>query len=130
MRYVQSRKLRVLAVDQNPLLREGLSLLIQLQPDMELVASVTSAKEALEAFLAHRPDATLMDLDLPAATGITAIQKILRIDRNACIIGLMTYEDPQSLKRALAAGARHCITKDRLNEDLAPLIRDCLHRPD
>ncbi|MBV8730153.1 MAG: response regulator transcription factor [Acidobacteriia bacterium] len=125
---MESRKIRVLAVDHNPLLREGLSLLIQLQPDMDLVAAVASAKEAVEAFTEHRPDITLMDLDLPSATGIIAIQEIRGIDPAACIIGMMTYEDAPSSKRALGAGARHCLTKDRLNEDLAPLMRDCMRR--
>ena len=77
---MQARKIRILAVDHNPLLREGLSLLIRLQPDMELVGTAASGEEAVQGFTKHRPDVTLMDLDLPSAAGITAIQKILKID--------------------------------------------------
>jgi DNA-binding NarL/FixJ family response regulator len=122
---VQARKIRILAVDHNPLLREGLALLIQFQPDMELVGLAASGKEAVQSFIDHRPDVTLMDLDLPSAAGITAIQEILKIDPAACVIGLYTYEGDASRARALRAGARSCITKDRLNEDLVSLVRDC-----
>jgi len=125
---VQPRKLRILVVDHNSLLREGLSLLIQLQPDMELVGPVTSCKEAVQSFIEHRPDVTLMDLDLPSAAGITGIQEILKIDPAACVLGLFTYEYDESRLLALRAGARGCLTKDRLNQDLVSLVRDCARR--
>ena len=125
---MQARKICILAVDHNPLLREGLSLLIQLQPDMELVAAVASGKEAVQSFTQHRPDVTLMDLDLPSAAGITAIQEILKIDPAACVLGLCTYEWDESSAHALRAGARSCLTKDRLNQDLVSLVRDCARR--
>src|SRR5262249_40299456 len=96
---VQARKIRVLAVDHNPLLREGLSLLIQLQPEMELAAAVTSGKEAVQSFTQHRPDVTLMVLDLPSAARITAIQEILKIDSAASVLGLFTYEWDESRAR-------------------------------
>ena len=123
---VPALKIRTLAVDHNPLLREGLSLLIQLQPDMELVGVAAAGEEAVQAFIEHRPDVTLMDLDLPSAAGIAAIQEISRIDRTACVIGLMTHERDESGKHALRAGARSLITKDRLDQDLVPLIRACV----
>ena len=97
--------------------------MIQLQPDMELIAAVKSGEEAVQAFQKHQPDVTLMDLDLPSAKGITAIREILRIDPAACILGLMTYEQDGSSKLALRAGARTCLTKDRLNQDLASVVR-------
>jgi DNA-binding NarL/FixJ family response regulator len=127
---VQTRKIRILAVDHNPLLREGLTLLIDLQPDMELVGVVASGKEAVQAFTGHRPDVTLMDLDLPSAAGITAIQEILQIDPAACVIGSSTYDWDESCTQALRAGARSCITKDRLNQDLVSLVRDYARRAD
>jgi len=127
MAQVQARKIRILAVDHNPLLREGLRVLIQLQPDMELVGLVASAEEAVQAFTQHRPDVTLMDLDLPYREGIVAIQKTLEIDPAACILGSLTHEEDESRAHALRAGARSCITKDRLNQDLVPLVRDCAH---
>jgi len=117
-------------VDHNPLLREGLKLLIDLQPDMELVGLVASAKEAVQAFAEHRPDVTLMDLDLPSGAGITALQEIRKIDPATCVLGLLTYEWDESRTLALRAGARRCITKDRLNEDLISLVRECAPRTD
>ena len=120
---MQAHKIRILAVDHNPLLREGLTILIELQSDMELVAVVASAQEAIEAFTKNRPDVTLMDLDLPSATGITAIREILKVDPAAFIIGTATYQLDESCAQALHAGARSCITKDRLNEDLVSLLR-------
>ncbi len=125
---VQARKVRILAVDQNPLLREGLSLLIQLQPDMELVGVVESADQAVACFKQHRPDVTLIDLDLPHGAGIKAIQEILRIEPAAYVVGLFTYEGDQSHTQALRAGARSCITKDRLDQDLISLVQDCGRR--
>ena len=122
---MQTRKIRILAVDHNPLLREGLTLLIDLQPDMELVGTAASGEEAVQAFTQHRPDVTLMDLDLPSEAGIKAIQEILKIDPGTCVVGLFTYECDESRTLALRAGARSCITKDRLNQDLVSLVRDC-----
>jgi DNA-binding NarL/FixJ family response regulator len=122
---VQVRKIRILAVDHNPLLREGLTLLIDLQPDMELVGVAASSEEAVQAFTQHQPDVTLMDLDLPSAAGIRAIQEILKIDPAACVLGLFTYEEDEACAQALRAGARSCIAKDCLNQDLAALVRDC-----
>jgi DNA-binding NarL/FixJ family response regulator len=127
---VEPRKIRILAADHNPLLREGLSLFIEFEPDMELVAAVASGKEAVQVFAEQRPDVILMDLDLPSAAGITAIQEILGIDESACIVGLLTHPEDPAGKYALRAGARSCITKDRLNNDLAPLIRDCARPSD
>jgi DNA-binding NarL/FixJ family response regulator len=123
---VQNRKIRILAVDHNPLLREGLTLLIDLQPDMELVAVAASAKEAVQAFTQHRPDVTLMDLDMPSGAGITAIREILKIDPTASVIGTCTYDLDESCAQAMHAGARRCITKDRLDQDLASLLRGCV----
>ena len=115
-------------MDQNPLLREGLAILIHLQPDMELVGIVESYQEAVYGFALKRPDVTVMDLDLPSGTGLTAIREILKITPDACIIGTSTYEWNESCTQAIRAGARNCIPKDRLNQDLVPLVRDCVRR--
>ena len=126
---VHSTRIRILAVDQNSLLREGLSLLILLHPDMELIGSVASAEEGVQSFEKHRPDVTLIDLDLPLATGIAAIRKIRKIDPSACVLGLSTYEEDESRAQALRAGARNCVTKDRLDEDLISMMRNCARKP-
>ena len=125
---MQARKIRILAVDHNPLLREGLSLLFQLQPDMELVDLVACGKEAVQSFIEHRPDVTLMDLDPPSAEGIAAVEEIVKIDPSTCVFGLLTYEWDLPRAQALRAGARSCLTKDRLNQDLVSLVRDCARR--
>ena len=122
---VTARKIRVLVVDHNPLVREGLSLLIQLQPDMEIAHVATSAEEAVNNFTQNKPDVTLMDLDLPLGAGVKAIQQILGIEPTACVVGLLTYEWDQSRIQALRLGARSCLTKDRLNEDLISILRGC-----
>jgi two-component system NarL family response regulator len=80
---VQNEKIRILVVDHNPLLREGLSALIQFQPDMEFVHAAASGREAVRAFAEHRPAVTIMDLDLPLAEGVKAIEDIIRIDQSA-----------------------------------------------
>jgi DNA-binding NarL/FixJ family response regulator len=125
---VESRKIRVLVVDHNPLLREGLSLLIQLQPDMLLVGAVGSGEEAVVWFERERPDVTLMDLDLPASAGVAATREILKLDPGVCILGLLTYQADESIVQALKAGARMCLTKDRLNHDLVSVVRGCAQR--
>lgn len=121
---MEPNKIRVLAVDHNPLLREGLCVLIRTQPDMELVAAAVDADQALDLFNKHRPDITLMDLDLPSGSGIKAIEYIRRIDPCACILGLLTYEWDKPARQALRAGAWCCLPKDRLNGMLVALIRD------
>jgi DNA-binding NarL/FixJ family response regulator len=99
---VQARKIRILAVDHNPLLREGLALSIQLQPDMELVGAVASGKEAVQSFTQHRPDVTLMDLDLPSGAGITAVKEILKVDPAAA------FSDYSPTRRTNPAHT-HCV---------------------
>jgi DNA-binding NarL/FixJ family response regulator len=115
--------IRVLAVDHNPLMREGLALLVRLQPDMQLVGAVATAEEAVHMYIEQRPDVTLMDLELPAEAALGAIRKIRARDAGARIIGLTTYEPDAAWARALAAGARQCVAKDGLSDSLPRLIR-------
>ena len=119
-----SNVIRVLAVAKNSLMREGLALLIRLQPDMQLVGVVATAEEALELYAGHRPDVTLMDLDLPSEAALRAIREIRVRDSFARIIGLTTYELDAAWAAALAAGAWHCVGKDRLGDSLPGLIRN------
>jgi DNA-binding NarL/FixJ family response regulator len=125
---VRERKISVLIVEHNALLRDGLSLLIQGQPDLELAGTTGSCVEAVELFIQHRPDVTLLDLDLPDSAGITTLRRILKKDPATCVLGLVTYEEDVARERALRAGARSCITKDRLNQDLLALIWECARR--
>lgn len=114
----------MLVVDHNPLLREGLSLLIRLEPDMELLAVAATAEEAVELFRKHQPDLTLMDLDLPDGAGIRAIEQIRRIDPSTSILGLVTYEWDESAEEGVRAGAWGYLAKDRLHHDLVLRIRE------
>lgn len=126
MGWVEQPKSRILVVDHNLLLREGLCTLIRLQPEMELVGAAASAGEAVDLFCKHRPEVVLMDLDLPESGGIRSIQAISAIDPTVRILGLLTHPRDEGAALALRAGARSCITKDRLDRDLVTLIRECL----
>lgn len=118
-------RIGVLVVDRNPLLCEGLSVLIRLQPDMELVAVTRSPEEVVQLFDRHRPDVILMDSDLPFGAGINAIRSIRSLDPKARILALVAYEWDDSWSEALRSGAWRCIAKDRLNDELVALIREC-----
>ncbi len=95
---------------------------------MELVGLAASRDEAVQLFSQHRPDVTLMDLDLPHGAATLAIRDLLRIDPAVCVIGLLTFEGDEACAQALRVGARVCVTKDRLNQDLTKLILDCARR--
>jgi DNA-binding NarL/FixJ family response regulator len=122
-------KIRVLIVEHNALLRDGLLLLIQGEPDLEVAGTTGSCEEAVELFVRHTPDVTLMDLDLPDSAGITVARKILKRDPATCVLGLLTYGEDIACERALRAGVRNCITKDRLYQDLVALIQSCARSP-
>jgi DNA-binding NarL/FixJ family response regulator len=98
--------IRILAVDDHPLLRKGIAALFNAEPDMRLVAEASNGVEAVEKFRAHRPDVTLMDLQLPGLNGIEAINRILKEFPDARIIVLTTYSGDAQVVRALRSGAR------------------------
>jgi DNA-binding NarL/FixJ family response regulator len=125
IRKVQLGRIRVLIVDHNALLREGLSVLIRLHSDMELAGAAESGDESVRLFRDRKPDVILMDLDLPSGAGISAIQAIRAIDPSACLIGLCTYEWDASNTEALRAGAWNCLAKDRLNSEVIAMARKC-----
>jgi len=110
------------------MLREGLCLLINLEPDMQVVAEAAFADQAVQCFIQHQPNVALIDLDLPRADGIRAIREIRMIDPTACLFGLFTYESDESSSEALRAGARKCLAKDHLNHHLISSIRESRHR--
>jgi len=115
--------IQVLCVDDHPLLREGIAALIGNQTDMELVAEASSGREALEQFRQHRPDITLMDLQMPEMSGIDAISAIRGEFPEARIIILTTHAGDVQVSRALKAGARAYLLKGLLRKELLETIR-------
>jgi DNA-binding NarL/FixJ family response regulator len=113
----------VLSVDDHPLLREGIAALVNGESDMKLIAEATNGQEAIEKFRLHRPDVTLMDLQMPALNGIDAIIGIRGEYPNARIIVLTTYAGDVQVLRALKAGARGYILKGHVRRELLDTIR-------
>ncbi|MEA2874739.1 MAG: hypothetical protein QOH67_5106 [Hyphomicrobiales bacterium] len=116
--------IRVLSVDDHHLLREGIAKLVNAESDMKLVAEATNGQDAIAKFRLHRPDVTLMDLQMPALNGIEAILGIRSEFPNARIIVLTTYRGDVQVLRALKAGARAYILKAHVCRELLETIRD------
>src|SRR5436309_4529930 len=120
---IEPKLIRVLAVDDHPLLREGIATLVNAEPDMKLVAEASNGKEAVEKFRSHRPDITLMDIQMPGVNGIEAITQIQSECPDARIIVLTTYTGDVQVIRALRAGARGYILKGHVHRELLETIR-------
>ena len=118
-----TKKIRVLAVDDHPLLREGIAAVIDGEDDIELVAEATTGQEAIELFRVHRPDVTLMDLQMPGMNGIDAITAIRSEFSSARFIVLTTYQGDVQALRALKAGASGYLLKNMLRKELLDTIR-------
>src|SRR6202021_693903 len=115
--------IRIFAVDDHPMLREGIASLVASQSDMELVAEASTGREALEQFRNHRPDLTLMDLQMPDIDGIEAMVTIRDEFPEARIIVLTTYKGDVQVLRALKAGAWAYLLKGLLRKELLETIR-------
>lgn len=116
--------IRILCVDDHPLITEGLAVLIDLQPDMKVVGSAVSGEEALVRFEELQPDITLMDLELPGMGGVAAIRTITQRFLEARIIVLTVHQSNESIYRAIQAGAKTYLLKDMLTTDLIRIIRE------
>jgi DNA-binding NarL/FixJ family response regulator len=116
-------RIRVLCVDDHPLLREGITAIVNNEPDMSLVAEASTSSEGVRRFREHRPDVTLMDLRLPDASGIDAMIAIRTEFADARIIMLTTFEGDVEMQRALEAGARGYMLKSTPPRELIEVIR-------
>jgi DNA-binding NarL/FixJ family response regulator len=117
------KPIRILTVDDHALLREGIAALVNAEPDMKLVAEASNGEKAIEQFRLHRPDVTLMDLQMPGLNGIEAISGIRSEFPDARIIVLTTYTGDVQILRALRAGARAYILKAHVHKELPETIR-------
>jgi DNA-binding NarL/FixJ family response regulator len=117
------KQIKILTVDDHPLLREGLAAVIHGEKDMLIVGEAANGREAIEMFRNHRPDVTLMDLQMPDLNGIDAVTAIRQEHPQARIIVLTTYEGDALARRALRAGVAGYILKDMIRTDLLEAIR-------
>ena len=115
--------IRVLVVDDHPLLREGLTATIRKQPDMDVVGEAIDGVAAIEQFNLLSPDVTLMDIQMPQMGGIEAIERIRDIDPSAAIVVLTTFPGDSQAMRALKAGAAGYLLKSCIRKDLSQTIR-------
>jgi two-component system, NarL family, response regulator len=115
--------IRILTVDDHPVLREGIAAVQGSETDIVLVAEANNGREAIEKFRTHRPDVTLMDLQMPVMNGTDAILAIRKEFPNARVIVLTTYSGDVQAVRALKAGASAYLLKNTLRKDLADTIR-------
>jgi DNA-binding NarL/FixJ family response regulator len=114
----------VLCVDDHPVVLEGISQKISSQDDMRVVGLATDGRQAVEQFKRHRPDVTLMDLQLPTTSGLQAIRAIRSEDAKARIVVLTMYQGDEDIFRALESGAATYLLKDTLSDDLVRVVRE------
>jgi DNA-binding NarL/FixJ family response regulator len=119
----ETGKIRILVVDDHPIMRFGIATIVNATPDMEAVAQAGSGEEAIELYEEHLPDITLMDLQLPVMSGVNAIRAITARHRDAKFVVLTTYEGDEDIHQALEAGARSYIIKGMPHDALVSALR-------
>jgi two-component system, NarL family, response regulator len=119
----ENEKIKVLIVDDHPIMRVGVAAIINACTDMMTVAETGTGASAVELYERHRPDITLMDLRLPDISGVEAIRRIRRRHAEACFVVLTTYEGDEDIYQALEAGARAYIIKGMPHELLVDALR-------
>jgi DNA-binding NarL/FixJ family response regulator len=119
----ESEPIRVMVVDDHPLVREGMTSVVSSQPEMRLVGEAANGEEGVQQYRQHRPSVTLMDLRMPVMGGLEALQAIRRDDPDARIIILTTYRGDAQALRAIKAGASGYLLKSSLRRDLLDTIR-------
>jgi DNA-binding NarL/FixJ family response regulator len=119
----RSQPIRILVADDHALIREGIAVLVGTQPDMTLVAEASNGSEAIQQFRTHRPDITLMDLQMPEMSGFDAIVAIRGEFPDAKIVVLTTYKGDVQILRALKAGAQGYLLKSTFHKELVETIR-------
>jgi DNA-binding NarL/FixJ family response regulator len=118
-----SKPVRILCVDDHPLVRKGIASIIANERDMRLVAEASNGREAVEQFRQHRPDVTLIDLRMPEMDGITAVKAIRAEFPDARFIALTSFDGDQEIYRALEAGVRGYLLKETVHTDVLDAIR-------
>jgi DNA-binding NarL/FixJ family response regulator len=122
----QTKRIRLLCVDDHPVVLDGLTAIIGMQPDMAVVAQATDGEAAIIKYREHRPDVVVMDLRMPGLDGVEATLHIRQEFPTARIIVLTTYEGDEDIHRALQAGAQAYLLKDMVRTELMQTIRDVL----
>jgi two-component system, NarL family, response regulator len=120
----EPHKIRVLVADDHQVVRVGLRAIIDAEPDMQVVAEAADGPGAIAAFVAHRPDITLLDLRMPGMSGPHIITEIRKLAAEAHVIVVTTYDADEDVYRAVQAGARGYLLKDTFTEGMLEAIRN------
>jgi two-component system NarL family response regulator len=120
----EPQEISILYVEDHAIVREAITQFLNLQPDIRVVAVAASGEEALDLFRRHRPDVTVMDLQLPGISGVEAIRALRAEFPEARIVVLTMYQGDEDIHRALEAGAASYLLKDSVSDDLLRVVRE------